>query len=76
MSKDTSGPAFPCETWHPEREPEERIVFNPGMTYRQWLAGLAMQMKFGASGTSIEFDKMAKLCFQMADAMIAEDNKQ
>jgi len=73
MTKDTSRPAFPMMR---DQSHEERFIIEPGMTLRQWYAGLAMQMKLGASGTSIEFEEMAKRCFQMADAMIAEGNKQ
>jgi hypothetical protein len=38
MSKDTSGPAFPVE-----RATIAEQYGSPGMTLRQWYAGLAMQ---------------------------------
>jgi len=68
--KDTSGSVFP--TTHNG----STLPSMTGLTKREYFAGLAMQMKLGASGTSIEFEEMAKRCFQMADAMIAEGNKQ
>ena len=40
------------------------------MTLRDYFAAKAMQMKFKASGDSMELADMANLCYQMADAML------
>jgi len=75
MSNLSSQPAFPvCSST------EE----HPGMTYRQWLAGMAMQgllSKQGSAGrqTADEIeqspDKCAEWSVQYADALIKELEK-
>ena len=59
------------------------IDFIPGMTLREWLAGMAMQGELAnnaclGSGVSNDEDRarFAEWCFKMADAMIAESDKQ
>lgn len=75
MTKDTSGPAFPMMR---DQSHEERFIIEPGMTLRQWYAGLAMQ---SILQTCNEFPDetwrtgLAIDAFKMADAMIAEGNK-
>ena len=74
MTKDTSGPAFPMMR---DQSHEERFIIEPGMTLRQWYAGLAMQGMLACpvqpqSGP----DMFARDAFAMADAMLAEGNKQ
>ena len=72
-TKDTSGPVYPCL----ERGGNGLDLTHPGMTLRQWYAGLAMQGMLACpvqpqSGP----DMFARDAFAMADAMIAEGNKQ
>jgi hypothetical protein len=59
-----NAPAFPTTTEHGFNSGE------PGMTLRDYFAAKAMQVKFSAAGTSIGLDDHAKLCYQMADAMM------
>jgi len=74
MTKDTSGPVYPCL----ERGGNGLDLTHPGMTLRQWYAGLAMQ---SILQTCNEFPDetwrtgLAIDAFKMADAMIAEGNK-
>lgn len=72
-TKDTSGPVYPCL----ERGGNGLDLTHPGMTLRQWYAGLAMQGMLACpvqpqSGP----DMFARDAFAMADAMLAEGNKQ
>lgn len=70
MNKDTSGPAFPCT--------EANGLNNglPGMTLRQWYAGLAMQGIFAyGPGEYWTNERIATEAFAMADAMIEEGSK-
>ena len=72
MSKDTSGPAFPATEAHGLNNG------LPGMTLRQWYAGLAMQGLIAqSSGTALgsPVGAGAAYAFAMADAMIVEGNK-
>ena len=65
MSEDTSGPAFPYEP--------SRSNF-PGMTLRQWYAGLAMQALLTNSLEAMaEIPTIKQVAYAMADAMLAED---
>lgn len=48
---------------------------EPGMTYRQWLAGLAMQGILAARPNPKEWSEYAEACVDMADALIAELEK-
>lgn len=79
MSKDTSGPAFPCT--------EANGLNNgvPGMTLRQYYAGLAMQGLLACGALTMAQDnrirpfneqEISDLAFHMADAMLAEGSKQ
>jgi hypothetical protein len=74
--RDDGGPAFP-RTGEGVGNPN---YDEPGMTLRQWYAGLAMmgmawfQMKTDSS-EMVEPEKAAHCAFQMADAMIAEDRE-
>lgn len=74
MSKDTSGQAFPMMR---DQSHEERFIIEPGMTLRQWYAGLAMQGTIASQtpDESIDPEMCAKWCFEVADAMIAEGSK-
>jgi len=64
------GPAFPQIT-----ELGDIAATSNGMTLRDYFAAKAMQVRFGARGTSLPFDKMAEKCYALADAMIKEKNK-
>lgn len=77
MNKPTGGPAFPqsdvfasgkggtirCQT--PDTRP------TPGMTLRGWFAGQALSAEKAIG----EFDLLAKHCYDIADAMIAQRGK-
>jgi hypothetical protein len=84
MPKPDGGPAFPKPDviWNGD------YVYGPfGMSLRQWYAGMAMQSIFGGIGAQIvanrdsRYDEtnwaevVAKNSFEMADAMIAESEK-
>lgn len=82
MSKDTSGPAFPMMR---DQSHEERFIIEPGMTLRQWYAGLAMQGLIARGALTCTLDGFSRpfnekevtdQAFAMADAMIAEGSKQ
>lgn len=75
MAEKDGGPAFPQSYWsqHPA----------PGMSLRQWYAGMAMQgiiasyANPAATGyPNDEADKVAKAAFQFADALLAHEAKE
>ena len=56
----------------------EKIAYR-GLTKREWFAGLAMQAMLNSEIRREEMatvSNIARDCFQMADAMIAEGGKQ
>jgi hypothetical protein len=67
--KDTGGPAFPHyggAGW-----------IGPGMTLRDYFAAKAMQGMFaGRHGAALTPSEWATQAFKMADAMLAERNKE
>lgn len=77
---DDSGPAFPTTPvshgFHPMTGGEGTGA-SPGMTLRQWYAGLAMQGELafsqeGAQSWSDDlFPVLVKRCYKLADLMIA-----
>ena len=67
MSKNTGGPAFPVGSGD-MRDPT-------GMTLRDWFAGMAMQ-GLVSSPRSIPRATIAEHAYLMADAMIAEREKE
>ncbi len=67
MSKDTSEPAFPIPG-SDHNGPEY------GMTLRDYFAAKAMQSI--AQSTFCDCETVAKMSYAVADAMIAERNKQ
>ncbi len=73
MTKDTSGPAYPCL----ERGGNGLELTHLGMTLRQLYAGLAMQGTIASQTPDESIDPVmcAQWCFQMADAMLAEGSK-
>ena len=79
MSKDTGGPAFPCE--HPVIIDEGNIYVPSGMTLRDYFAAKAMQGILAQAGgtaiSSIEDDaaRATSAAYRIADAMLAERAK-
>ncbi len=79
MSKDNGGPAFPVPGHTESGFP---CADYNGMSLRDWFAGLALQrMELNAPAvTQAERDIVAKVqasfAYQMADAMLAEREKQ
>lgn len=81
MAKDTSSPAFPSEqgttpegTWNQ--------TYSPGMTLRQWYAGMALPsviMRCSGDtrreGESTE-EMFARIAFANADAMLAQEARE
>jgi hypothetical protein len=63
-TKDDGGPAYPCEA----------IELYQGMSIRDAFAMAVLQASHWPSLTSIP-DIVAKECYRMADAMIAERKK-
>jgi hypothetical protein len=74
MNKDTGGPAFPSEHGN---IPEDVGQFGRanGCSLRDYFAAKAMGVKFERSGGSMTLPEMAEICYQMADAMLAERSK-
>ena len=66
MKKDDGGYVYPVK----------RDVEYTGMTYRQWLVGMAMQgyLAHGDGNKSAD-ETIAKLSCRIADAVIAEEKK-
>ena len=89
MVKDTGGQAFPLEfkeVFNP-KSLEKEFVGSYGMTLRQWYAGQAL-IAYMACEKSVKItgliakerkenphEFLANMCFQQADAMIAEGKK-
>jgi len=65
MSKDDGGLLYP----------DGRDTTQPGISRRDWLAGLAMQGAM-ANPTHVLFDLISKDSYRVADAMIAEGKKE
>lgn len=61
---DDSGPAFPFPAGegHPA---------CPGMSLRDWFAGMAMQAEMGATDAVVNVHLIAPAAYCMADAMLA-----
>jgi len=82
-------PAFPCVTniGGKSYATQERtsdgfqyaLIHNPGMSLRDWFAGMALQgfcSQTDAVGQRTWYMKYATRCaYEMADAMLAERNK-
>lgn len=71
---DTTGPAFPNEI-----NVDGRLVWNGGLTVRQWYAGMALQGMLAGEGATPDFDLtpfgIAMRAYAIADAMIKEGSK-
>jgi hypothetical protein len=65
MTTNTGGPAFPC---HPG---VENSIYD-GMTLRDYFAAKAMEamIKNGAWSDYVDMEKIARLAYQQADAML------
>ena len=75
---DKSGTAFPASPQYAVPHEATIVSLRPGMTLRQWYAGMALTGIMGNSNAA--FDQpwqahAAKDAFQLADAMIAEGEK-
>lgn len=80
MPKDTGGPAFPRRQHNSiiDRYGNRPTVHghggHPGMTLRDWFAGQAL-LGFLQDELGNDPEWVAKCCYNQADAMIAERNK-
>lgn len=76
--KNDGGPAFPCEQ-HETQEGTWNQTFEPGMSLRDWFAGMALQglaSATDASGAWTGADPtVANQAYRIADAMLAERAK-
>lgn len=81
MGKDTGGPAFPRrqhnsirggDLVHPTRIPGHGG--HPGMTLRDWFAGQALP-GYLQDELGNDSEWVAKQCYDQADALIAERNR-
>ena len=86
-AKQDGGPAFPVDGWKVDLSgefPPSPTKF-PGMSLRQWYAGMAMQGDFAAQGGDVGeiindtgddwMEHRARLYLRMADALIREGQK-
>ena len=73
MSKPDGGPAFSapkeCHVDHRTGEPT-------GLTKREWFAGMAMQGILANPSCVFKDSDLAKAVYDLADAMIAEGEKE
>ena len=75
MSKDTGGPAFPCDLT--SYDDEVRIQYQ-GMTLRDYFAAKAMQGAISgcsSRGEVILYSDLAGLSYEVADAMLKARTK-
>ncbi|MBC3250486.1 hypothetical protein H8I91_09445 [Serratia fonticola] len=76
MSKETGGPAFPCNGVVVKTNNGGMIVDSAGLTIRDYFAGLALQGMITTSGAPAltGFDGaegyMARAAYRMADEML------
>lgn len=74
--KETGGPAFPTDEYFDEA----RIGQCGGMTLRDYFAAKAIQGELSCQSENFcvpekYFDSLARRCYAVADAMLAERNK-
>lgn len=69
MSKNSGGSAFPLQCRTPYG------TEHPGMTLRQWYAGKTLQTFSTVGVDCVSPERVAKICFKTADAMIKEGEK-
>lgn len=65
-TKDDSGPAFPINV---KERNGQHYATKLGMSLRDYFAGQAM-VGFGAAGTTLDCDEVARRCYVLADAML------
>jgi|APGre2960657404_1045060.scaffolds.fasta_scaffold144499_2 hypothetical protein len=76
MSNDNGGSAFPeVITEYKCNDQFQDIHSVGGMTLRDYFAAKAMVVKFGKECTSIDLERMAECCYQLADAMLRARSK-
>jgi len=78
MTNEKDQPAFPDRLTTYSAEGHLRTQFRPGLTRREWFAGLAMQgavsIEYATNRAAIE--GIAEMSVQYADALIAELAKE
>lgn len=85
MRPDDGGNAFPVLERHESykhrelnEEPEVFFASEPGMSMRDWFAGMALQGSLAATAEAIQLKHLAALAqgaYLIADAMLAERKK-
>ena len=71
-TKDNGRPAFARAA-----EGERLMVNEPGMTYRQWLAGMALAGTMAAEwAVEQTVEQTAVTCVRVTDALLAELDKE
>lgn len=63
--RSVSEPEFP--TSFSQDYPNEIVG---GMTLRDYFAAKALSLRYGPRDTTMPFDELTKLCYQLADAMM------
>ena len=81
--KNDGGPAFPDQGQRKETNGTWNQQWSPGMSLRDWFAGMALQGLLAAEahprsiGTTYELqEQIPEHAYKFADAMIAERNNQ
>jgi hypothetical protein len=76
MKKNDGGSAFPSEK-HECQDNTWNQTFQPGMTYRQWLAGMALQGELANPRNKLdEAGQFAQWALDVADALIAAEEQE
>ena len=82
MKKTDGGPAFPRPASEYTKngtcpDGNEAIDWAPGMSLRDWFAGMALQgiMAGKEFRPKLGPDELAIVCYETADAMLAERNR-
>lgn len=76
MNKPNNPPAFPM--WDKDDTVFERPIRQPGMTLRDYFAAKAMHgfaSRLMDTGSGYDFEIMSEESYQIADAMLAEREK-
>jgi len=68
---ETGGPAFPLSSVVANIVPDKAM----GMSLRDWFAGQALGVVYGNS-VNMKNEDLAKVCYEIADTMIAERKKK
>ena len=68
------GPAFPMPGM--TGLPNGDIIYPyEGMSLRDYFAAKALSLRYGPRDTTMPFDELSKLCYQLADAMLEARKK-